>query len=643
MADDTYVQSIRYEADVSDISRKLDTVASKQDETDRKTGDATGRMAGSWGKVGKAIGKISMGVGLVGGAAILAAPKILNAGAALEGLDEKANTVFGGSIDQVNKWASENAAAMGLTSSQARDAAVSMADLLKPMGFTADQAAGMSTKMIDLSGALSAWSGGTKSAAEVSDILSAAMLGETDGLKGLGIAISAADVEARLAKNGAEGLTGAALEQAKAIATQQLIMEKSGDAQTAWADGSMDASKKQNAMKAATAGVGESLTRALYPALQGILPVVTAFATWLGENAPVAIATLRTAIGNVSDWFMEHKNVMIGTAIALGAVLVGLFTAWAVGATAAAVATLAAAAPFIAIGAAVAAVAAAVIYAYQNWTGFRNAINTVKNFIVNDLVPAFQQMWAFISNNIIPILKVLVETYIRAVLTYFGFLRDAIMNVVVPAFMLIASTIATVASTVGTVVGKIVGFVTGIPGRIASTVSTLWTGIETGITKAKDWVKDRIDDVVGFATGLPERMAGLFSGMWDGIKEAFRGALNWVIDKWNALEFKIPSVSAFGVTIGGATVGVPDIPRLAAGGLAYAPTLAMVGDNRNARTDPEVIAPLSKLTEMLREAVGGSPFSNGGQVTLIIEGRPFTAMIAEHERSQVAQWRAGMR
>jgi tape measure domain-containing protein len=47
-------------------------------------------------------------------------------------------------------------------------------------------------------------------------------------------------------------------------------------------------------------------------------------------------------------------------------------------------------------------------------------------------------------------------------------------------------------------------------------------------------------------------------------------------------------------------------PKLAQGGLAYAPTMAMVGDNKNARVDPEVIAPLSKLKGMLDG--GGSPY-----------------------------------
>jgi len=48
-------------------------------------------------------------------------------------------------------------------------------------------------------------------------------------------------------------------------------------------------------------------------------------------------------------------------------------------------------------------------------------------------------------------------------------------------------------------------------------------------------------------------------------------------------------------------------PKLAEGGLAFGPTMATVGDNRNARVDPEVIAPLSKLKSMMGDmGIGGS-------------------------------------
>ena len=115
---------------------------------------------------------------------------------------------------------------MGLTSRAAVGLATDMGDLLVPMGFTRDQAAGMSTDVIGLSGALSEWTGGTRSAAEVADILQKGMLGERDALKSLGISITEADVAAQLAADGNDKLTGSALAQAKAQATLTLYMAK---------------------------------------------------------------------------------------------------------------------------------------------------------------------------------------------------------------------------------------------------------------------------------------------------------------------------------------------------------------------------------------------------------------------------------
>lgn len=56
-----------------------------------------------------------------------------------------------------------------------------------------------------------------------------------------------------------------------------------------------------------------------------------------------------------------------------------------------------------------------------------------------------------------------------------------------------------------------------------------------------------------------------------------------------------------GATIAGmmALVNRVKIPALAEGGLAFGPSMALIGDNPNARVDPEVIAPLSKLKDMM--------------------------------------------
>jgi tape measure domain-containing protein len=61
------------------------------------------------------------------------------------------------------------------------------------------------------------------------------------------------------------------------------------------------------------------------------------------------------------------------------------------------------------------------------------------------------------------------------------------------------------------------------------------------------------------------------------------------------------------VAIGTAIKNGIATPKLAEGALAFGPTMATVGDNRNARVDPEVIAPLSKLKSMMGDmGVGGT-------------------------------------
>ena len=62
---------------------------------------------------------------------------------------------------------------------------------------------------------------------------------------------------------------------------------------------------------------------------------------------------------------------------------------------------------------------------------------------------------------------------------------------------------------------------------------------------------------------------------------------------------------------------------LANGGLAYGPTMALVGDNKGAGSDPEVIAPLSKLRQyglgrQAIEFVGGEFRLSGSDLLLSI-------------------------
>lgn len=209
---------------------------------------------------------------------------------------KKAATVFGPALDTVTTAAKRNATAMGLTVSQYVAAATATGDLLIPMGFTRQEAAGMSAEMTNLSGALAEWSDGKTTAKEASDIMTKALLGERDGLQALGIAISKEQVDLRVAQMGMKGLTGAALEQAEAMATLQLITEKSADAQTAHAQNAGSNTRKMAEFDAQIADLTERLATEFLPAFSRILDISVDLLDLFGNIDPAVFSAVFDAI-----------------------------------------------------------------------------------------------------------------------------------------------------------------------------------------------------------------------------------------------------------------------------------------------------------------------------------------------------------
>jgi len=440
----------------------------------------------------------------------------------LDILDKKTSTVFEGSADTVRAWADANNEALGLSDEKLSGLAAGFGDLLKPMGFTADQAATMSTGVLNLAGALSAWGGGKQSAAEVSDVLAKAMLGERDGLKALGISISEADVQAKLAANGQEKLTGAALQQAKAVATQQLIFEKSTDAQKAWADGSMDAVKNQNTLKATIDDLRATLAEKLQPAFAWVSQFIVSDLIPGFQAAAAAVQDFyENKIRPVIDFLAEHQEILIGVAAAIAVGLVAAFYSWAAGAAAAAAATIAATWPIVAIGAAIAALVAGVIYAYEHWGWFRTAVDTVADVLTEKVWPAIKVVAEWLADHIPPA--------VSAVIGWFGELWSKA-----------SSTFGSIRDAVG-------------------------------------WVIDKAGNLVDTVKGLPGKFTEGLSGVAETVTAPFRSAFNGIADLWNstvgAMSFSIPD---WVPVVGGKSWNVPDIPKFAAGG--WASGLIQVGE-----------------------------------------------------------------
>ena len=89
---------------------------------------------------------------------------------------------------------------------------------------------------------------------------------------------------------------------------------------------------------------------------------------------------------------------------------------------------------------------------------------------------------------------------------------------------------------------------------------------------------------------------------------------------------------AIGVTVAAVIAALmTSLPKLASGGIATGPTLALVGEYPGASTNPEVIMPANKLKGLLRDDIG-----LGGRVTFRIEGRNLVGVLGKesHYRSR---------
>jgi tape measure domain-containing protein len=89
-----------------------------------------------------------------------------------------------------------------------------------------------------------------------------------------------------------------------------------------------------------------------------------------------------------------------------------------------------------------------------------------------------------------------------------------------------------------------------------------------------------------------------------------------------------PAIAGLAGSLGKSLIMKIGAPKLAEGGLATGPTMALVGDNRNARVDPEVIAPLSKLKSMLGDMGGG-----GGVLETRISGNDLIILLNRSQKT----------
>ena len=163
-------------------------------------------------------------------------------------------------------------------------------------------------------------------------------------------------------------------------------------------------------------------------------------------------------------------------------------------------------------------------------------------------------------------------------------------------------------------------------GQITKEMLENFTPLESAIldigTAIGDNLAQSVTDFKSFASGVLDAISSVIGGLIkQGVASAVANALTKV-----PFPFNIAAGAAAGGLASGLFKGLINKikpPKLAKGGAAYGETLATIGDNVNARSNPEVVTPANTLPGIFRKAFGKDGIGGGGGQKLVakISGR----------------------
>ncbi len=216
------------------------------------------------------------------------------------------------------------------------------------------------------------------------------------------------------------------------------------------------------------------------------------------------------------------------------------------------------------------------------WEGIKTFIATVLGLIASIIIVAlealgvdFEAVWTGISD-------------------FFTTLWEGFKMLVSGAVEFIATAISNFLNGISLIWNKIWS-------GIKTFFSTIWEGmktlVSTGINFIMDIIKAMVEPIKNVFSNAFDGAVNIVTGAIEMIKNGIKSMVNWVIDKLNFLIQKMNWLIENGVNqlpfVSLATI--PEIPKLAEGGLVRKPTLAMVGEGG----EPEAVIPLSKLNNFM--------------------------------------------
>jgi phage-related protein len=394
--------------------RDLEKLAQKTSNTSTKMSKAGGAIAASFAAIG----------GTMAAFAVDQTSELEDAHVQLENAFKNAGT----SIDEhKNKLAkvSTQLEKYGYTNAQTEGAIARMTTVngdakksMDLMGLAADVA---KNRHVDLT--------------KAGDLLAKTMAGSTTAAKKMGIAIP-------------ESVSNIQDPAQKSAAMLQLLQQHfkgSADAAAGTLKGKMDAAKASVSDMAAKLG-------------EKLVPIVEKLVKWLTKAV---------------DWLTKHKAALYAVAAIVGTVVLAVLVAYVAEMIMAAAATLAATWPILLIIAIIALLVGAVIYAYTHWGWFRKGVmavwhaiqhaakaawndfikpvfHAIKNFIVNDLIPAWKKIWPVVKKVFGDVVDN-IKTAWKDIKAVFKWVKDGVKTLI-DVFGTIKDAVTTAFSTISDII-----------------------------------------------------------------------------------------------------------------------------------------------------------------------------------------------
>lgn len=285
----------------------------------------------------------------------------------------KSAVVFGKSNQEVLKFAQNAAKSLGMSRQAAIESTATFGNFLQAIGLAQPKAASMSMAMVKLAGDMASFN--NQNPADVLEAIKSGLAGEADPLQAFGVDVSDAALQIEALRLGMKKQGGALTAAQKAQAAYSIIMKQTKTAQGDFARTSgglanqqrilaaqfMDAKAKiGNFLLPAVTAVVKVLTSNLAPGLANTIKWIKEFVKWMNSGS-IYVYMIKGAILSMTATFAVFGAIRLGILAVAAAQAVWNFAM--------------AANPIGLIIVAIGALVGAAIYAYKNFTTFRNIVN----------------------------------------------------------------------------------------------------------------------------------------------------------------------------------------------------------------------------------------------------------------------------